>query len=102
MPLIDQGGGGAGPIPTWDGHPKAAGSPHSTPVPEEMDFDLFGPSSGSPSAHVYDDSTGAREWKCANGCTCSASGSADAHFADQLQQLMLQMLNNQNTALQQQ
>ena len=29
---------------------------------------------------VFDDSTGAREWKCANGCTCSASGSADAHF----------------------
>ena len=60
---------------------SAAGSPHSTSMPEKMDFDLFGPSSGSPLCPaVYDDSTGAREWKCADGCTCSASGSADAHF----------------------
>ena len=29
---------------------SAAGSPHSMSVLEKMDFDLFGPSSGSPSA----------------------------------------------------
>ena len=29
---------------------SAAGSPQTTPVPEEMDFDLFGPGPGSPSA----------------------------------------------------
>ena len=60
---------------------SAAGSPHSTPVPEEMDFDLFGPSSESPSAQPPTTAAQVpREWKCADGCTCSASGSADAHF----------------------
>ena len=29
---------------------SAAGSLYDTPVPEEMDFDLFGPSPGSPTA----------------------------------------------------
>ena len=83
---------------------SAAGSPHSTPVPEEMDFDLFGPSSGSPSAQPP-----------TTAAQVPGSGSAPTGApvqlpvpptptlgADQLQQLMLQMLNNQNTALQQQ
>ena len=78
-------------------------APHSTPVPEEMDFDLFGPSSGSPSAQPP-----------ITAAQVPGSGSAPTGApvqlpvpptptlgADQLQQL-LQMLNNQNTALQQQ
>ena len=77
---------------------SAAGSPHSTPVPEKMDFDLFEPSSGSPSAQP-------------STTTAQAPTGAPVQLpvpptptlgADQLQQLMLQMLNNQNTALQQQ
>ena len=67
-------------------------------------FDLFGPSSGSPSAQPP-----------TTAAQVPGSGSAPTGApvqlpvpptptlgADQLQQLMLQMLNNQNTALQQQ
>ena len=78
---------------------SAAGSPHSTSVPEEMDFDLFGPSSRSPSAQPP-----------TTAAQVPGSGSAPTGVpvqlpvpptstlgANQLQQLMLQMLNNQNT-----
>ena len=83
---------------------SAAGSPHSTPVPEKMDFDLFGPSSGSPSAQPP--TTAAQVPRSGSAPTGAPVGlpvpPTPTLGADQLQQLMLQMLNNQNTALQQQ
>ena len=73
-----------------------------------MDFDLFGPGPGSPSAQpqlqVLSLGVLVRQPECLwvevfhAWSTCSASSPAYAHFgADQLQQLMLQMLNNQNS-----
>eukprot|EP00439_Symbiodinium_sp_Y106_P009972 s9978_g1.t1 len=51
-----------------------------------MDFDLFGPSSGSPSAHPPNDgSTGAREWKCADAPVQLPVPPTPTLAADQLQ-----------------
>ena len=67
------------------------------PVPETgMDFDLFGPSAESPSAQPSVQPTPQA------APTAGGSPTATPVGAEQLQQLMLQMLNNQNTALQQQ
>ena len=64
-------------------------------VPEEgMDFDLFGPSAESPSAQP--------SVQPIAGGSPTATLVVPTLGAEQLQQLMLQMLNNQNTALQQQ
>ena len=80
------------------------GSPYSTPVPEEMDFDLFGPSSGSPLLSRL-----RRQHRCQGVKVRRRVHLFSFRFRrrplwvrHQLQQLMLQMLNNQNTALQQQ
>ena len=93
---------------------SAAGSPQTTPAPEEMDFDLFGPGPGSPSAQPATASS--QPGSASTSAQVPVSGSVPTPGApvqlpvpptpilgtDQLQQLMLQMLNNQNTALQQQ
>ena len=93
---------------------SAAGSPQTTPVPEEMDFDLFGPGPGSPSAQPATASS--QPGSASTSAQVPVGGSVPTPGApvqlpvpptptlgaDQLQQLMLQMLNNQNTALQQQ
>ena len=93
---------------------SAVGSPQTTPVPEEMDFDLFGPGPGSPSAQHATASS--QPGSASTSAQVPVSGSVPTPGApvqlpvpptptlgaDQLQQLMVQMLNNQNTALQQQ
>ena len=65
-----------------------------------MDFDLFGPSAESPSAQPSVQPT--PQAAPTAGGSPTATPVVPTLGAEQLQQLMLQMLNNQNTALQQQ
>ena len=69
----------------------------SAAVPEEgMDFDLFGPSAESPSAQPSVQPT--PQVAPTAGGSPTATPVVPTLGAEQLQQLMLQMLNNQNTA----
>ncbi|CAE7481414.1 unnamed protein product [Symbiodinium sp. KB8] len=81
--------------------PEPESSAADLPVPETgMDFDLFGPSAESPSAQPSVQPT--PQAAPTAGGSPTATPVVPTLGAEQLQQLMLQMLNNQNTALQQQ
>ena len=81
--------------------PEPESSAADLPVPETgMDFDLFGPSAESPSAQPSVQPT--PQAAPTAGGSPTTTPVVPTLGAEQLQQLMLQMLNNQNTALQQQ